>query len=152
MKTTQLNFDNFAQDAQKYINELAGTFGHPDENKRSLILWRSVMHTIRDRIHFGEALDIMGPLPIILKGIYVENWKFSEKPLLSFNTMEEMKDEVKRQQSGYGEEDFDWSKSTEELIGIVLKSLNEYMPPEQLEHILGQLPKEVKGTLEEKIS
>lgn len=152
MKTTQSNFDNFAQDAQKYTNEIAEALGHPDENKRALILWRAVLHTVRDRIHIGEALDLIGPLPMIYKGIYVEGWKYSETPPLDFKSMEAMKIQVKKLQNQYGEQDFDWSKSTEELIAIILNSLLRFMPASQLEHILGQMPEEVKETLSQKVT
>lgn len=152
MKTTQSNFDNFAQDAQKYTNEVAEALGHPDENKRSLILWRAVLHTVRDRIHIGEALDLIGPLPMIFKGIYVEGWKYSETPTLDFESMEAMKNQVKKRQRQNGEQDFDWAKSTEDLITITLNSLSRFMPESQLKHILGQMPEEVKETLEKKVA
>lgn len=151
MKTTQANFNDFAYDAEEYVRELAKAINQPGENKRVLILWRAVMHTIRDRIHFGEALDIVDPLPMIFKGIFVENWKFSEKPPLDFKTMKEMEREVEKNQQDQGEIDFDWNFSTKELIGIVLKSLTKFLPKQQMEHILGQLPKEVQENLKSRI-
>jgi uncharacterized protein (DUF2267 family) len=81
---------------------------------------------------------------MIFKGIYVENWKFSEKPPKDFETIEEMKDEVEQIQAQYGERDFPWKKSTEEIISITIHSLKRYMNTAQLQHIKDQLPKEVK--------
>jgi uncharacterized protein (DUF2267 family) len=51
---TNLSFDKFAQEAHEYINELARELEHPEEKERVLIIWRAVMHTIRDRIHLGN--------------------------------------------------------------------------------------------------
>jgi|GEM_PF-942370 len=147
MKTTQGNFDHFAQDAQKYVNELAEAVGYPEENTRALILWRAVLHTVRDRIHFGESLDLISSLPMIFKGIFVEDWKYTEKPPLDFDTIDKMKAEVEKRQKHYGEEDFDWDKSTEKLIGIILNSLLKYTPESQFQHVLGQMPKEIKEDL-----
>lgn len=141
---THLNFEKFAQDAHEYINYLATELGHPDEKERVLKIWRAVMHTVRDRIHMGESLQLIAPLPMILKGIYVEDWKYSEKPAKKFETIEEMKDQVKEIQRRYGEEDFPWSKSTEEIIAITIHSLKRYMHEEQLQHLKNQLPKKVQ--------
>ena len=151
MATKDLNFETFSQDAHEYINDLAQELGHPQEKSRVLKIWRAVMHTVRDRIHFGESLQVIDPLNTILKGIYVENWKFSEKPPLDYQTLEEMKDEVKKLQKYYGEDDFPWEKSTEEIIAITLNSLQKFMDESQLDHIFGQMPKEIKTYLTEKV-
>ena len=141
---TNLSFEKFAQEAHEYVNELAQELGHPEEKERVLIIWRSVMHTIRDRIHLGESLQLMDPLPMIFKGIYVQNWKYSEKPPKDFDTIEEMKKEVKTMQEQYGEQDFPWKKSTEEIISITVNSLKRFLSESQLQHLKGQMPKEVK--------
>jgi len=151
MIVTDLNFDNFAQDAQAYVNTLAKELGHPDEKKRVLKIWRAVMHTIRDRIHLGESFDILAPLPVILKGIYVEGWKYRESPPLSYETLEEMKSSVKALQSQYGERDFPWKKPTEVIISDTLNSLKRFIPVNQFEHIKTQMPKEIKEYLDSKI-
>ncbi|WP_189603790.1 DUF2267 domain-containing protein [Salinimicrobium marinum] len=141
---TNLNFEKFAQEAHEYVNELAQNLGHPEEKERVLIIWRSVMHNIRDRIHFGESFQVMDPLPMIFKGIYVENWKFSEKPPKDFDTIEGFKNEVKAMQKRYGEQDFPWEKPTEDIISITVDSLKRYLSESQLQHLKDQMPKEVK--------
>lgn len=148
---TNLSFEKFAQDAHEYVNELAQNLGHPDEKERVLIIWRAVMHNIRDRIHLGESFQIIAPLPMIFKGIYVEDWKFSERPPKDFETIEEMKNDVKQMQQQYGEQDFPWSKSTEEIMSITLNSLKRFMSEGQLEHVKGQMPKEVKEYFKETV-
>lgn len=141
---SNLSFDKFSKEAYDYVNELARDLGHPEEKDRVLMIWRAVMHTIRDRIHLGESMQIMDPLPMIFKGIYVEDWKYSEKPPKDFSTIEEMKEEVKALQARYGEEEFPWKKSTEEIISITINSLKPYLQENQLQHLKDQLPKEVK--------
>lgn len=145
---SNLNFETFAQEAHEYINELAQQFGHPEEKARTLIVWRSVMHTLRDRIHYGESFQVFAPLPMILKGIYVENWKYTEKPPKDYETVEEMKQEVKNFQKQYGEQEFDWGKPTEEIISITLKSLDRFLQGDQLSHVKDQMPKDVQRLFE----
>ncbi len=151
MAQSNLNFEKFAQEAHEYVNDLAQELEHPQEKDRVLQIWRAVMHTVRDRIHFGESMQIMHPLPIILKGIYVENWKYSSTPPLEYETLEEMKTEVKNLQRRYGEEDFPWKKSTEDIIVITLSSLRRFLQGNQLEQVIGQMPKEIKEYLPEKV-
>ncbi|WP_029034843.1 DUF2267 domain-containing protein [Salinimicrobium terrae] len=141
---SNLSFDKFAKEAYDYVNELARNLGHPEEKERVLIIWRAVMHTVRDRIHPGESMQLMDPLPMIFKGIYVEGWKYNEKPPKNYNTIDEMKNEVEILQAQHGEEDFPWNKSTEEIISITLNSLQLFMQGNQLEHLRGQLPEEVQ--------
>lgn len=151
MANTSLNFESFAQDAHEYINQLAADLGHPEEKNRVLQIWRAVLHTVRDRIYLGESFQIMDPLPMILKGIYVQHWKFSEKPPLQYETLEEMKTEVKNLQARFGEEDFPWEKSTEEIISITLESLRRFLQGKQLDDVINQMPKEIKEYLTEKV-
>lgn len=147
MPASDLNFKKFAQEAHTYINDLAEDLGHPEEQNRVLIIWRSVMHTVRDRIHQGEALQIIAPLPMIFKGIYVEGWKYSDKPQLTYESIEEMKEEVKRLQARNGEENFPWFLSTEKIILITLNSLCKFLDKAQLKQIANQLPAEIKEYL-----
>ncbi|MFD2518739.1 DUF2267 domain-containing protein [Salinimicrobium flavum] len=141
---SNLHFEKFAKDAHEYLNYLAKELGHPDEKERVLTIWRAVMHTVRDRIHMGESFQLIAPLPMIFKGIYVEDWKFSEKPPKTFSSLEEMKNEVKKVQRQYGEEDFPWNKSTEEIIAITIHSLKRFMHESQLLHLKDQMPKDLK--------
>jgi len=142
--TNSLNFENFANEANAFVKKLAKELGHPDEVNRTYIILRSILHVIRDRITIGESLDLVSQLPMILKGVYVDNWKYQEKPPLDYQTIEEMKAEVKKHQDHYGEMDFDWSLSTEQIITTTLECLREYLSEGQINHIRGQMPKEVQ--------
>lgn len=144
MNSSTPDFEKFVHEAHEYINQLAEDLGHPEERQRALIIWRAVMHTIRDRIQISESLDLISALPMILKGIYTVGWKYTETPPYDFETMEQMKMQVKALQNRYGEQDFDWAKPTEEIISITLDSLEKYFSEGQMDHIRGQLPDEVK--------
>jgi uncharacterized protein (DUF2267 family) len=144
MKPSTIDLDKFAHDAHQYINSLAEDLGHPHEKQRVMIIWRAVMHTIRDRIHIAESLDLISSLPMILKGMYTLGWTYSETPPYDYKTIDEMKTQVKALQNQYGEDDFNWEKPTEEIIATVLNSLERYLSQDHMEHIRAQLPQEVK--------
>ncbi len=76
------------------MNYLATELGHPEEKERVLKIWRAVMHTIRDRIHLGESFQVIAALPMILKGIYVED---SLRKFLDERQLEHLKDQLPKE-------------------------------------------------------
>ena len=138
-----LNFNKYAQEANEFMNKLADSLGHPQETARAGIVLRAVMHTLRDRITISESFDVMAQLPMFLKAVYVENWKYLESPK-DFKTIDEFKDEVKRLQDQYGEQEFSWDRHTEDIIAIVFEEISNYLTEGQTRHILDQLPKEIE--------
>lgn len=145
MSNSSVDVEKYVHEVNDYINQLAADLGHPAEQQRVLIIWRAVMHSIRGRITLSESFDLMATLPTILRGIYTNGWKYTETPPYDYNTVEEMKAQVESLQSQYGEQEFDWSKSTDEIISIVLDSLERYFTEGQMDHIRGQLPKDIKS-------
>lgn len=144
-RNAEINFDKFSQEANEYIKELADQLGHSNEEARVLIVWRSVMHMIRERIHISESLDLISSLPMLLKGMYVHNWKYHDKPPLDFDSMEGLINAVKNFQSQYGEIKFDWNQPTEKIISTTIHSLGKYLSRGQIEHIKGQMPQEAQA-------
>lgn len=144
------NFENHAHEASAYIKNLATELGHPEAVGQSLILLRAVLHTLRDRITIGESLHLLSQLPLILKGIYVEHWEYKEKPV-AFQSLDEFKDAVEKEQAKHGEHEFNWNESTDQLVARVLASLGKhFLNDGQLHHIAVQMPKEVQQLFPEK--
>lgn len=138
-----LNFQKYAQEGQSFVNDLAAELGHPEEVARTGIVLRAVLHTLRERITISESFHLLSQLPMFLKAIYVDQWKFSEKPL-DIKTKEEFIAEVERHQHQYGEMEFSWNKSTEEIIRIVLSSLGKHISEGEYEDIIAQMPENIK--------
>lgn len=143
-----LNFDKYANEGNSFIKELARNLGHGDEIARTGIILKAVLHTLRERLSIGESLNLISQLPMFIKGIYVDNWEYKEKS--DIRTIEEFKDEVKRLQDLYGEQQFDWDIPTEEIIRIVISSLGKYISEGEMEHIITQMPKNLKVLFQEK--
>jgi uncharacterized protein (DUF2267 family) len=140
-------FDTFHHEANEYLNTLCERLGHPDEHRRVLNVWRAVVHTIRDRITPQEAFHMMSQLPTLMKGVFVENWTYSTKPIEDFRSLDEMTRRVEERQRQLGETEFDWDASTREIISEVARSLKDYLSPGQYDHILENLPKEVSEVM-----
>ncbi len=143
-----LNFDKYAQDANGFIKHLAEHLGHPGETSTTGRILRAILHTLRDRLTISESLDLLSQLPMFLKAVYVENWKYREKPT-GINTIETFTGAVEKHQDEYGENDFAWSKSTREIIHITLHELSVYISPGESNHIVAQLPEDLKEMFRE---
>lgn len=145
---SKVKFDKFAQEANEFINELSAELGHEDNQEQTLIVLRSVLHAIRDRITIGESFNVLAQLPLILKGIYVEDWKYHDKPN-KIRDLEGFKNDIKSRQEKYGETQFDWEMSTEEIVSKTIGKLRRYLDKGQLRHIEDQLPAEIKPLVHE---
>lgn len=145
-----LNFEKYAQEGNSFIKTLAGNLGHPDETGRTGIIVRAVLHTLRERITIGESLNFIAQLPMFIKGIYVDNWEYSEKNS-SIKTREDFFNRVEELQDQYGEQRFDWQISTEEIVRIVLSTLGKYVSEGEWEDIVTQMPKDLKELFKERV-
>lgn len=137
-------FDKYVHEANTYVKELSYELGHENEHEQTVRLLRGVLHTIRDRITIAESLDLLSQLPMMLKALYVEQWKYHEKPPLRFDDIEGFTEAVKNEQARLGERKFDWDEPTEDLVKIVFTSLRKYITDGQAIHVLDQMPKEVR--------
>jgi uncharacterized protein (DUF2267 family) len=136
--------EKYYDEARSFISELSERLGHPEEEHRSVIILRAVLHSIRDRLTMSESLDLLAQLPMFLKGLYVENWQYREKPV-KITTLDEFSDYVKKYQAENGERDFDWKESTLEIIETVLDVLTDrYITKGELEDIISQMPENLK--------
>jgi uncharacterized protein (DUF2267 family) len=135
-------FDKFAQEGNKFLKDLATDLGHPEEINRVAILLRSTLHILRDRITVSESFNFLSQLPMFLKALYVENWKYREKPE-RIQSIEEFKEKVKEEQARYGEQAFDWDIHTEDIIKKVFKALGRYVSEGEIQDIYAQVPQEL---------
>ncbi len=146
-----LHFDKYANEGNEFVNKLSKKLGHPDEVGRTGIILRAVLHTLRDRLTISESLDLLAQLPMFLKAVYVENWKYREKPT-QISTLDEFTDEVKKHQDQYGEYEFSWEKPTKEIVAIVLNELGTFVTEGETRHIVAQLPKDLEAFFSENLT
>lgn len=137
------NFDQYAQEGKAFLRELAANLGHPEDEQTTARILRAVLHTFRDRITISENLDVLAQLPMFLKSVYVEQWKYRETPL-KLRTLEDFKDAVKAEQARLGEQQFQWKEPTEEIIKTTFLSLKKFLTEGEAADVLSQMPKEIQ--------
>jgi uncharacterized protein (DUF2267 family) len=81
MKLTGLEiWDASIQRTNVWLKELMQELNSTDHRKTYLIL-RSVLHTLRDHLPINEAVYLGEQLPMLIRGMYFEHWNVTRQPL-----------------------------------------------------------------------
>lgn len=145
MTAKPLDFNLFAQEANRFFKDLGENLNHPREEDHGQVVrvLRSVLHVIRDHITIAQSLHLLSQLPMFLKAVYVEQWHYQDKPQ-RVKSLEEFKDKIKEKQRELGEVEFNWEEHTEEIMKRVLATMGQYLNAEVLDHVSDELPEEVQ--------
>lgn len=73
-------FTRAAQQAQQWVNELNDDLNWEDKG-RAYHLLRSVLHTTRDFLSIEEVADLSAQLPIVIRGVFFEEWDPATAPV-----------------------------------------------------------------------
>ena len=143
-----INFEKFATDGNAFLNELSAKLGHEDDKGQAGILLRSVLHVLRDCMTIPQSFHFLAQLPMFLKAIYVEQWKYSEDPI-RVKTLEEFSRRVEEEQRKFGERQFNWNESTIDIAKTVITLLHKYVSEGEFEDVVAELPKGIKSLFPE---
>ncbi len=95
-----------------------------------------------------QFFDLLAQLPMFLKAVYVDNWKYMEQPL-KIKTTEEFKEEVKKEQEKLGENRFDWEMPTKDIVKKVIGVIaTRYLSEGEMKDIIAQLPEEMEEVIQ----
>jgi uncharacterized protein (DUF2267 family) len=72
--------DQAVQQAHIWINEVENRLGW-DSKPRAYRLLRAVLHALRDHLQVNEAADLGAQLPILVRGVYYEQWRPARTPV-----------------------------------------------------------------------
>ncbi len=72
--TKQQVFRAPIQKANSWINEIADGMNWND-HRRALHAFRAVLHSLRDQLSINEMADLSAQLPLVVRGLFFENWR-----------------------------------------------------------------------------
>jgi uncharacterized protein (DUF2267 family) len=136
------HFEKYLAERNEFLKELGQNLNHPNDLNQVERVLRSVLHILRERLTMQQSLHLLSQLPVFLKLLFIEGWKYHEKPI-RIHSLEEFKEAVKQEQFKLGERDFDWNTSTEKIINIILTSLRKYVSHGEILDLLATLPSEL---------
>ena len=137
------NFKKFTDKGRSFINEVAVELGDPNDKGRAYRVLRSVLHTLRNKIAPQESLQLIAQLPMFIKAVYVEGWKWTPGGS-KIRHLDEFIRAVEKEDGAISDFDFQSSESTEEAIKAVFRVLKKHVSEGEIADIISSLPAELK--------
>jgi len=134
-------FNRYAVKANEMLGMLAEELQiTPD---KALRLLRCVLHVLRDHMSIQESMQFIAQLPIIIKGIYVEQWN-AQTQQRRIHTLEEFLNEVRDHDDWVADYDFESDESTAKIVRAVFKTLYFYVSEGEFEDVIAIMPLPIK--------
>ena len=137
------NLETTAEEARAFLNKLAQQLGHPEEKGRSAILLRAALHALRDHLSIQQSFHLMAQLPSYLKLVYVDNWKYRDKPVAS-DSQEAFTAYIKKLQDTYGEYQFNWPEHTGDLVRVIYNLISQMVEEGGIRKVINELPEDIQ--------
>jgi uncharacterized protein (DUF2267 family) len=80
-KTGMDTFDTTVQKSEQWLKEIQEEMGWEDDRKKAVKVLRSVLHALRDRLTIDEGAHFSAQLPMLIRGLFYENWRPAEIPI-----------------------------------------------------------------------
>jgi uncharacterized protein (DUF2267 family) len=128
-------FDKTVQTTNLWLEEINSRIG-PDRRVAWHVLG-AVLRTLRDRLPIGLAAHLGAQLPLLVRGLYYDQWRPRAKPL-KLRSAKAFLDEVGTALHGTR------PVNTEAATRAVFQVLNHYLDPEQVANVRDALSKPVR--------
>ncbi len=136
MSTNMISaFESSLADAYQWLNEIRDALDYDDKHF-ALQALRGVLHALRDRLTIDQSAHLSAQLPLLIRGIYFENW--NPEPLPSRDrSLEGFVEHVRPALTGYAGIDLG------EVVGAVFRVLQRHLSLGEDEKIAKALPREI---------
>ena len=135
-------FTKHVQKALEWINTVNNLLKW-DRQTYALDALRAVLHQLRDNLPVIEAVHLGAQLPLVIRGIYFENWRPSQVPLKQRHK-EMFIDSVRNNLEQYTRRTFE-CEDIEPIIRAVFQTLAFYIDEGESEKLLRLLPGDLKN-------
>jgi uncharacterized protein (DUF2267 family) len=136
-----MEFDQFAQEANKFIREVAEELDDTKDTDKAYRVTTVVLHSLRDLITTEESIHLVAQLPMFLKAVYVSEWHLPVKKRPK--TMQEFIEQLRIKSGRTAQNDFGDDETAVNSAKSVLKVMKQYVDPNETEDIISQFPLEL---------
>jgi uncharacterized protein (DUF2267 family) len=129
-------FDKTLQSTHIWLDEIMAELG-PDRQ----VAWHAlgaVLRTLRDRLTLGLAAHLGAQLPLLVRGLYYDQWRPSAQPL-ELRSADEFLDHVSKGLAGIR------PVNVRQATQTVFQVISHHIDPDQVEKVRQALPKEVRA-------
>ena len=136
MSATGLDvFDKTLQTTNIWLDEIMAELG-PDRQVAWHVLG-AVLHALRDRLQTGLAVHLGAQLPLLVRGLYYDQWRASEQLVKQRST------EAFLEHVADGLADIR-PVNVRDATQVVFRVLNHYLDPHQTEKVRQALPENIR--------
>jgi uncharacterized protein (DUF2267 family) len=136
-----MKFQQHAEDARKFVKEVAAELGEPDNIEQAERVLTAVLHTFRDIITIQESLHLIAQLPMMIKALYVNGWHIGPKNRIK--SLDEFVECLMLQNARTAAADFGNDLKATERTKAVIRVLRNHIAIGLVKDIVVQLPTEL---------
>lgn len=144
-----LDFEKYAFKGNEFVSLVAEDL-EVSEKKAGRVI-RSVLHALRNRLSHEESFQLLAQLPMALKGVYVDGWKF-EKKFNRISHVNEFMDEIRLEDGGLAGYDFGNNANAKLAVAAVFKALTYFVSDGEMNDVIDVMPQELKEFIRESIA
>lgn len=133
-------FDRTIQKSNNWINEIMSELEWDDKQK-TYLAFKAVLHALRDRLTIEEVAHLGAQLPMLVRGIYYEDWRPSGKPI-KISTLDEFFEYILEKYTGVDD------INPMVVAPIILKSLSKRISKGEYEDIKSIVPRDIRELME----
>ena len=143
-----LDFEKNAVKGNEFVRLVAEELEVPLDKAGRII--RAVFHALRNRMSHEESFQLLAQLPMSLKGVYVDGWRF-DKVFNRISYINDFLDEVRQEGVGLAGYDFGNNSKAAVAVASVFKALNYFVSEEEMNDILDVMPSALKQFIKQRI-
>ena len=128
------------QDAERWLIDIAERLQRPGELRDAYHALRAVLHPLRDNLIPDEAMDLANQLPVLVRGIYFEDYRLAGRPV-THRTRDAFLEAVARQLEIEGPVKIE----VERCANAVFATLGKHLDSGQAEQVRNMLYKDVQA-------
>ncbi len=142
MSSTGLDtFDTTIQKTNALLREIEIALGWEGKRRESYDALRGVLQTLRDRLTVEEVAHFSAQLPMLVRGIFYEEWDPTHLPI-KMDKEQFLQKIVERGAL----EDMD-EEDIEKIVRVILQAVKSYVNEGEIEDVKEILPKDIASLM-----
>jgi uncharacterized protein (DUF2267 family) len=143
-----LDFEKYALKGNEFVHLVADDLKTPKDKAGRII--RAVLHALRNRLSHEESFQLLAQLPMVLKGVYVDGWKF-DKDFNRITHIDDFLDEVRKEDGGLAGYDFGNNEKASAAVAAVFKAMGYFVSEGEMNDVIAEMPAALKEFIKKSI-
>ncbi len=133
-------FEKYQQEGQQILQTLAKELKCPNNVDRAARTLKAVLHALRNRLGFKQALVLLDTLPMSLKVVFVDHWPVLRHQAKPVEDLDDLINEVRKLDGKSSIQDFTTKEEAQQAIYAVFRIMGRNMNEKQVMNMVGVLP------------